>query len=783
MTEALAGLRVVDASNSVAGQFCGRLFADNGAAVVLAERREGSSIRRTGPFAPDGRSTLFAHLNMGKASLVASTDATGRARLGEIAAKADVLIIDAADEAAFQFSGVTPRTICKIAPFGPGALEGWSGGELVFQALSGIMYENGRVEGPPLYGVGHRASYAAGVLGYTQTLATLLGDFGARVVDVAIAEVASAMSFNRITQFSYNGEIEGRDIRTIPRALVRCADGWVSIFIYDNRWRHACRGLGLDDLVDDPRFASESSRLRNWGAFTAELDRRLAHRPVDDVVGAGQRERAVVARAMSPLELLTEPQLVARGYWNKRLVPGKLPRLGPMFRMSETPQVDHGGAPQLNAGGSQLVDTWPAAQPRPASVADRPLSGIRILDLTTAWSGPMCTRILASLGADVIKVEGPGRIDDWRGPIGGGHPARYPNGVPGERPFDRCYQFNTQNHDKRSLVVDLKDQAGIDIVLGLADRADVMIANFSAGTLGRIGLGWDVVHARNPKLIVVEMPAYGGDGPIKDHVALGPSMELMSGMARSIGYGDGKPVTTGPAYLDPLGGFNSSAAVLTALSARQRTGLGQYVEIAQREAAMHWIGEEIVRAIASGQDHEPRGNRSDVMVPHDAFPAAGVDAWIAIAAPDDAAFTALAAAMGQPDLASDARFVGLAARRANEDALTAIIADWTRARDKHETAALLQAAGVLAAPVQNARDLFGSRYLRARGLTQTVTHPVAGTNDYLGLPLHISGWDLSIQQPAPMFGQHNTQVLDELGFTAEAIAKLATDGTIADYPR
>ena len=100
------------------------------------------------------------------------------------------------------------------------------------------------------------------MLGYTQSLATLLGDFGPRVVDVAIAEVASAMSFNRITQFSYNGEIEGRDIRTIPRALVRCADGWVSIFIYDNRWRHACRGLGLDDLVDDPRFASEASRLK-----------------------------------------------------------------------------------------------------------------------------------------------------------------------------------------------------------------------------------------------------------------------------------------------------------------------------------------------------------------------------------------------------------------------------------------------------------------------------------------------------------------------------------------
>ena len=207
--------------------------------------------------------------------------------------------------------------------------------------------------------------------------------------------------------------------------------------------------------------------------------------------------------------------------------------------------------------------------------------------------------------------------------------------------------------------MDLKDPSGLEVALELADRADVMIANFSAGTLTRMGLGWDVVHVRNSRLIVVEMPAYGGDGPIKDHVALGPSMEMMSGMARSIGYGDGRPTTTGPAYLDPLGGFNASAAVLTALSARERTGRGEYVEIAQREAAMHWIGEEIILAHARGADREPSGNRSDGMAPHDAFPAKGEDAWVAIAAEDDAGFAALAGAMGRPGLAADPRFATL----------------------------------------------------------------------------------------------------------------------------
>jgi crotonobetainyl-CoA:carnitine CoA-transferase CaiB-like acyl-CoA transferase len=789
--EALQGIRVLDMTDSVAGQFCGRLFADNGASVLLAEPPDGSAMRRTGPFVADGRSTLFAHLNAGKPGLrFDRNDAADRARLADLAGRADVLIVDGDPGLALE-SGTGPRVVCRITPFGAdGPPDGWRGSEIVYQALSGTMYENGRVEGPPLYGVGHRASYAAGVIGYIQSVAALLAPADEpRLIDVAIAEVAASMSFNRITQFSYNGEIEGRDIRTIPRAIVRCADGWVSIFIYDNRWRQACRGLGLDDLADDPRFASEARRLRNWGVFVVELDKRLAGRPVDEVVAAGQRERAVVARAMAPSELLTEPQLAARGYWKRRRGDGELPRLGPMFRMSDTPQQDHGAAPAAPRSGAAAAASWSSpGTPRPPSAqggtaARLPLDGVRVLDLTTAWSGPMATRILAALGAAIVKVEGPGRIDDWRGPVGGGHPARYPGGVPGERPFDRCYQFNTQNHDKRSLVVDLKSEAGLGIVRRLVDRADVMIANFSAGTLDRMGLGWADVRARNAGLILVEMPAYGADGPIRDHVALGPSMELMAGMARLIGYGDGRPVTTGPAYLDPLGGFNSAAAVLTALAARALTGRGQHVELAQREAAMHWIGEEIVYAAATGADRPPRGNRRDGIVPHDAFRCAGEDAWVAIAAADDAEFAALAGTMGRPKLADDPRFATVEARAANEDELTAIVAAWTAPLDKHAVAAMLQAAGVHAAPVQNARDVNASTYLRKRGLTQRMTHPAAGTHDYQGLPLHISGMDLSIRRPAPCFGEHNAEVLAELGYDDGEIAAFEKEGVIASHPR
>jgi crotonobetainyl-CoA:carnitine CoA-transferase CaiB-like acyl-CoA transferase len=170
------------------------------------------------------------------------------------------------------------------------------------------------------------------------------------------------------------------------------------------------------------------------------------------------------------------------------------------------------------------------------------------------------------------------------------------------------------------------------------------------------------------------------------------------------------------------------------------------------------------------------------MAPHDAFPTRGEDEWVAIAAPDDAAFAALAGVMGRPDLARDPDFATLAARKANEDRLTGIIADWTRPGDKHEIAGRLQAAGVAAAPVQNARDLFADPLLRHRGLPQRVTHPLAGTHDYQGLPYHISGLNLRIRKPAPGFGQHNAEVLTGLGLSRDEIATLDRDDVIADWP-
>lgn len=210
--------------------------------------------------------------------------------------------------------------------------------------------------------------------------------------------------------------------------------------------------------------------------------------------------------------------------------------------------------------------------------ADPPLAGVRVVDLTTAWAGPMAAKMLGFLGAEVIHVKSASRPDVWRHYKHVINPRRYPQGDAGSRQYNRISLFNSQNTDKLSLSLDLKRHGGRETLLKLVAVSDVVISNFTVGTMGRLGLDYGRLRAVRPDLIVVEMPPYGNDGPMSGYTALGPMMEMVSGMASMVGYPGGPPTPTGPSYPDPIGGINGAAAVLTALIHRATTGQGQYVE-------------------------------------------------------------------------------------------------------------------------------------------------------------------------------------------------------------
>ena len=412
-----------------------------------------------------------------------------------------------------------------------------------------------------------------------------------------------------------------------------------------------------------------------------------------------------------------------------------------------------------------------------------PLAGIRVVELTTAWAGPMGGRVLAWLGAEVIRIEPASRPCSWRHAGETRATFRYPDAEPGPLPYNRSALFNSQNVGKQSVTLDLKRPGGHATLLRLLAQTDVVLANFTPGTLARLGLDHASLCRVRPDIIVVEMPAFGVSGPMADNTALGPTMEMASGMASMIGYRDGGgPTYTGPSYMDPTGGFHGAAAVLTALAHRRATGQGQHVEVPQVEAAMHYVGAEMLHAIASGADPARTGNRVAWAAPHDTFPAAGRDQWLVIAVTNDQQWAALRRLVGDARLDAP-RFATLDGRLAAQDELATVIGAWTQGRSKHAAAEALQAEGVPAAPVQKADDALASPYLAARGFFRMIEHPEAGCHPHQGLPFHFSASQVGPRSPAPCLGEHTDQVLRGLLQLSPAeVRALDATGTIADIP-
>ncbi|WP_162895026.1 CaiB/BaiF CoA transferase family protein [Rhizobium terrae] len=787
MPAALNDLRVVDFSDSLAGQYCARLLADFGADVALVEPPQGSPIRRMSPFSVSdpSLSLCFWHLNTGKRSVVLDrTKPEGQAELDRLLAMSDIAILP---------ESLDPQSVEELNPgcivasttaFGrDGPLKGWRGPEIVLQALSGMMNNNGVYGREPLYGVGDRASFAAGLAAYIGILAALherhsthLG----QIVSVDAAETAAAMCFPYVMRHVYNGSIHTRRDQTIPAGQVRCRDGWVCIWIYNHRWHAVCAALDLLHIEADPRFAEPVVRRANWDALYAIIQEKVAGQSAEDLVHRLQEAQVIAAKAYSPSEQRKNGHLNERNYWES--ADGRL-ILGPPYRMSRTPRSMRSGAPALAEANGSI--RWQASE-RPVSERSSnglPLQGLRVIEITTAWAGPMAGRVLAYFGAQSIHVESPNRVNSWRLNKERPNPINFPEGEPGSRPFDRSFLFNSQNVNKLSCILNLKTEEGRKTLRRLVAVADVLICNFRPGTLAKLGLDYESLTAIKPDIIVAELPAFGGHGPMSGYAALGPTMEMATGMSTMMAYPDGQPENSGPSYLDPIGGFNAAAAILTALHHRDRTGEGQYVEVPQVEAAMQFIGAELLLAAETGTDPVPHGNRVPHMSPHDAFPARGEDQWVVIAAENDAQWARLCSLIGRPELAADPRFASLDVRKRNEAELTEILSKWTGARDKHEVANLLQEAGVAAAPVANAADVAASAYLAHRGFFTELEHPDAGRHRHPGLPIHLSRTPGSQRGPAPQFGGHNRFVLqDILALPAEEVERVMTGDAMTTMP-
>ncbi|MCO5066368.1 MAG: CoA transferase [Rhizobiaceae bacterium] len=769
---ALAGLRVVDLSTSVAGQYAARLFADYGADVVLVEPSSGSPIRRQPPFRADGgESLLFWHLNLGKRTATLDIDtAEGMESLKRMTSDADVVLTTDPQLARRLRAANRRLVICATPDFSEdGPYRDWVGSEMVHQALGGLMYMTGRPPAEPLYGFGYRAYYGTGAAAYSATLAALIArkrTGEGEIVTVDVHQTSTSMSQNLVAQFSYNGSYPARGEYPGACDVFSANDGWFVIFCGGRRWRAFCSALGFEDLKVEPLFATPDLLMRNWQEAYRRLAPRFKQMSVDEVVEKIESSGANASRVLSPTEVYACPHLASRNYWQTvQTAEGPRIALGAPFRMEKTPRL----APRHVPGAVGSIDApeWPVRGAKTVEHAapvmgGAPLAGKRVLEFTAAWAGPMLGRMLAHLGAEVIKVESLDRMDTWRGVITGGERIRYPDGIEGERPYNRNVWYNSQNHNKLSLDLDLKAPAARDIILGL--QADVVISNFRVGVLDRLGIGYADFQKARPDIIFLEMPAYGkGDSPLARASGVGPTMEALAGFTALSGYGDGVPCRSGSAYADPIGALNGLSAVMTALFAREQGFGGQRVELAQREGLMQYDGEWLLEAIDKGVNPLPQGNSIADAAPHDAFRTQGDEnQWIAIAAFDEKQWHSLVTVLGATSLLDDQRFASRAERLLHRSALRAELEKHTIQHDKHELATALQQAKVPAAPVCSGEDVFNDPHLNATGFIFEVDQPEVGIYKYHGLPFDFETSRNAKWKPSPLLGQHNELLLKRL---------------------
>jgi crotonobetainyl-CoA:carnitine CoA-transferase CaiB-like acyl-CoA transferase len=392
------------------------------------------------------------------------------------------------------------------------------------------------------------------------------------------------------------------------------------------------------------------------------------------------------------------------------------------------------------------------------------LGGLRVLDLTRNLAGPYCTMLLADLGADVVKIEQPGVGDDtrvWAPPLWGGVSAT----------------FLAANRNKRSVAVDLDTPEGAGIVKRLALEADVLVESFRPGSLEKRGLGYEALHAANPKLVYCSVSAYGEEGPLAGSPGYDPVLQAFSGIMSITGEADGPPVRLGIGAIDLGTGLWASIGILAALAARNTSGEGSRVETSLYEVATWWLSYHIAGFLGSGTVPHRQGTTAAFIAPYEVFDTA--DGGLMVAAANDRLFASFVGVLGKPELTEDPRFLTNPLRVANRDDLRPIVAELLSVRSAAEWYELLSARSVPCSPVRNVSDLVNDEQLAVLGLLGESVHPEAGPIRLVGMPMRRDGARSVREDPPPLLGQHTDDVLGELGFDATEVERLRRSGVVA----
>ena len=794
---ALSGIRVLELAD-LSGAYCGKLLADLGADVIKIEPRRADAAR--------AEELAFAYFNTSKRGLTLDLGAAaGRARFLALAADADAVLetlppgaLAALDLGWERLHALHPGlVVTSITGFGQtGPRRDFASTDLVAAALGGALHVTGDADDPPVKLAGRQAHVTASLCAAAATLIALrhAARTGAgQHVDVSVLEtVVAATHICGIGKWRDDGIVPRRSGTTlfasVPSGTYPCRDGLIYLMI--NRPRHwqaladwIFEVTGTES-VRDPLFTGPSSNRIPYrdlvDHYVTDLTSRFS---VAEIYAEGQRRHLAFTPVQTAADVARDPHLAARGFFvdvagrdGRRL---RMP--GAPYRLSATPWRVARPAPAVGAELGELGVEPRARRAAPAAAAAArgagALAGLRVLELTAAMAGPWIGRFMAACGAEVIRVESRQHPDVVRLYV----PPRAPE--LGTRPQDSPW-FTDWNAGKRFVALDLRRPRAVDICRRLAARSDVVVENYSAGVVDKLGLGWDDLRGAKPDLVMLASSGYGNVGPQRANVTWGPNIEALSGLATLSGFAHRPCTITQYAYPDVLSALHGLVAVLAALAHRDATGEGQYVDLAHLEATVAAFGDVMTEFDATGRVPARNGNRSPTAAPHGCYRCRGDDRWIAIAVDGDEQWRALCRVADGAAWTRDPRFATRAARLTAVDALDAAVESWTSTHDAAALMTRLQAAGVAAGVVQTVADLAVDPQLAARGFFETVVHATRGSVVATGIPLGLTATPARSGRAGQAVGEDDAYVLREvLAMNDAEIAAAVADGAIEAHGR
>ncbi|MER9001538.1 CoA transferase [Mesorhizobium australicum] len=791
----LSHLRVVEIGSSAATSYCARLFADFGADVQKIEPPTGDPLRRTAPVTPSGQSAWFAFLNFNKSSnVIDSNDPDAAARLTALIENCDILVdgrdVGSADCPSVDIAAIRQRrpglTYLEASWFGrEGPYGGFVATDSTVRALAGFVKLAGPVQGPPLHAPDFQTGILAGLWGFiavaSSAVARMQGG-GGRSWSLSIFESSLAVSEYLMFEAFARGDVMHR-IGTnrfwpgFPAGIYETKKGWLGVTTWTPaQWHAFCDMLRLSELRDDPALVLAEDRLQHMEHIERQFIPKLRERTAQDWFEEGLKRKIPIVPVPEISDLLLDTEKKARG----AIVPVLLGdeeglTAGSMQRLISTPPRRGGKVPapgEHQAFANQGTHPTALTSSGCIDAGWQPLHEVRVIDFSMGWAGPLCTRTLGDLGADVIKIEAIQYPDWFRGVD------RSPAYVD-DHLYEKAMCYCIMNRNKRGITLDLTRPQGLILAKRLVVGADIVVSNYSVDVLPKLGLGYDVLRTLNRRLVMMSMSAFGADSVHRNCRAYGSTLEQASGLPSVVGDPGGPPVMSHVAFGDAVGGLNGCVAVLIALIHARNTGQGQFIDLAQIECMMPFAAPWITVGSMGGLPPPKFGNRHPEFVPHGCFRSAGEDNWIMVAATDEDMWQRLAVLIGRPDWAADALLKSAEARRAIEDVIEEGITVWTQSRDADEAMSELQAARVAAGVARTPKDLLTDRHLASRAFLQDVERAFVGLHPQPSMPIREGAGPYAIRTAAPTLGQHNRDILSGiLGLSDAEIAQLVREGII-----